>query len=332
MGYEYLLYSDSHISGETEFGPYKVIQASAQPSQTRRIPSPVLVLRLKEHNNFVSTDHAVGNDKRYHGGTLVDEVAALLSLELGSRLSAGTWIREFRPDEPEGKPVLFGIYDEPALAYPTEWQRQPVIRPSQLKVSTLSQISLLLQLEPNDAVALVKAARQFQQGVWVAETDANLGWLFLVSAVEAAADHYYKGEEFSIREWKKDLYDILHKADGDDLVEKIENKLHGLYGATQKFRSFLIKFLPDPPADRPEEAFQINYNKDNLTTIFNKIYRYRSGALHAGKPFPAPMCMPPIFSPPNASVPPETPSGKGIGNVPIRFEQDGALMFLLCSP
>ena len=51
--------------------------------------------------------------------------------------------------------------------------------------------------------------------------------------------------------------------------------------------------MPEPPEKRPTEYAQVNWSKSNLKKILNIIYKYRSIALHAGTPFPTPLCRPP---------------------------------------
>jgi hypothetical protein len=47
----------------------------------------------------------------------------------------------------------------------------------------------------------------------------------------------------------------------------------------------------------------------DLEPVFRMVYRYRSKALHAGTPFPHPMCRPPREAP--DAVPAERPEGLG---------------------
>lgn len=48
------------------------------------------------------------------------------------------------------------------------------------------------------------------------------------------------------------------------------------------------EFAAGPPSVRPPEAFQVDWSR--IRRALTTIYDYRSLALHAGAPFPAPMC------------------------------------------
>jgi hypothetical protein len=94
-----------------------------------------------------------------------------------------------------------------------------------------------------------------------------------------------------------------------DLLEEVADEIAGSLGATQKFVKFLLHFLPDEPAGRPTAGFQVRWSKTNLRSVLVKIYDYRSKALHAGVPFPAPMCVAPRLMMPDWGGPEERPSG-----------------------
>lgn len=138
----------------------------------------------------------------------------------------------------------------------------------------------------------------YQDGVWIAESEPELAWLMLVSAVETAAGYWRKQSESPIERFKsyqpaQDLIPILECAGGHELVETVANALVDYMGATKKFVDFMIEFKPEPPDERPSENYQISWKDNELSKIFKTIYRLRSQALHSGVPFPKPMCMPP---------------------------------------
>lgn len=56
--------------------------------------------------------------------------------------------------------------------------------------------------------------------------------------------------------------------------------------ATRKFVDFLVECAPEPPALRPS---WVALDWDAMADHATLIYRHRSAALHAGKPFPMPM-------------------------------------------
>ena len=75
-----------------------------------------------------------------------------------------------------------------------------------------------------------------------------------------------------------------------------------------RFLSFMENFLPGPPDERPK------WDKVDwacMTDYLRMIYNYRSRALHAGTPFPEPMCeVPHVF---DDGVPIERPIGHATG-------------------
>jgi hypothetical protein len=78
------------------------------------------------------------------------------------------------------------------------------------------------------------------------------------------------------------------------LCERIAIEFADSIGATKKFVDFLIEYLPEPPEKRPPAWAHVNWSRDDMRAAFTKIYAQRSLALHAGIPFPWPMCQPPI--------------------------------------
>jgi len=52
----------------------------------------------------------------------------------------------------------------------------------------------------------------------------------------------------------------------------------------------------------------VDWSDEPLRDVLKIVYDYRSKALHAGKPFPAPMCDPPFFQP-GMQAPTEKPTG-----------------------
>ena len=72
------------------------------------IPSLVLDYHLEYNQTKLKMNKT--DVKRYHGGDIVDEIAALVSLCFGFRLMAGGVTREFRINDPKGRPVSYGSF------------------------------------------------------------------------------------------------------------------------------------------------------------------------------------------------------------------------------
>jgi hypothetical protein len=137
----------------------------------------------------------------------------------------------------------------------------------------------------------------FQQALWYADADAQIAWLLLVGAVEAAAETWTPPSVTALERLRlawPELEAVLER--GDPVVaEQSAKMLAGQVRVTRRFLAFLGTFLPPPPDERPTEAWRLDWGdmEDKLRTI----YRHRSKALHAGVPFPLPMCQAPREEP-----------------------------------
>jgi hypothetical protein len=295
---EYPMFTDAHITGQIEdgYGPYQLLNAVRIPDD--RIDLPAIILRVDEYLDYTAAQGMPRTDiKNYHGGDLCDEVAALVSLSLGVRLKAGGTSRWFEPDgDPKGRPMSFDVGKNPILLKPSNWL--PVL-PKAIGLHGLETTTLLPKLPellPDDASALVRAARLYQDALWVVESETALSWLMLVSALETAAGHWRSVEESPIERLgasKPHLEKILEDAGGTELVSKVADEIADYMGATKKFIDFILEFLPEPPTERPHENLQVSWNPKDMKKTMGIIYNWRSRALHGGTPFPYPMCYPP---------------------------------------
>lgn len=290
------IFTDARIIGEVACGPYQFINTVAIPADGI---VPAIVVRV---NNYLSLDFSPSGPKKeynlhYHGGNHFDELAALVSLILGIRAQAGNCSRIFREDDPLGRPQE------------TRWRPDPVLLPSlyrrpQIKrlegsreLNEMSLMSRILKLETTEVIALVKAARLYQQALWVVDSQPELAWLLLVSAAETIASqschsHYDDGAVYECL--PNEIRSSIEGASAD-IQKCIINYFRKYSRSTAKFVCFLKEFLPDRPEERPEEGAVENWSKDGFKSAFKTIYHYRSRALHDGIAFPAPMCEPPQF-------------------------------------
>ena len=299
--YEYPLYTDAHITGSIleGYGPYEWINTvpDLEPTSLRA----AIVLRVENYLDFdvdMFTGHT--NDERYHGGVLYDEIAALTSLCLGIRLKAGFCNRAFESkSDPRGTPVAWYSHQDPVL--PPLPRR--LVLPWALSTSPLEHLAPLQQftdLSPQDAIVLVRAARLYQDAMWIAESEPALAWLMFVSAVETAAISWSTSTENAEERFRisqPDVAKLLESYGGENLVRQVAQELASYMGVTGKFVRFLLRFLPQPPLQRPDEYARINWTSKSIKGNLEMIYKYRSRALHGGKPFPAPMCAPPPGGP-----------------------------------
>jgi hypothetical protein len=99
--------------------------------------------------------------------------------------------------------------------------------------------------------------------------------------------------EDMLREIKPEFSNRILEIGGSEVHEIVADELARNLQATKKFLGFSVEFLPQPPPERPPAYAQIDWKKKSVKKMLNKIYGYRSSALHAGVPFPAPLCDPP---------------------------------------
>ncbi|MHB1530379.1 MAG: hypothetical protein ACYCXT_13345 [Acidiferrobacteraceae bacterium] len=300
--YEVPLYSDAVLGlfDALRVGPYQFLRSA--PSNACEGPfKTIILLRVDVHitkDDFeMLADWDKMNDDAYHGGDLNDEIAALLSLLLGVRLMPGSITREFSDrSDPRGIPGNSSVIPTLSISGPQTLIPWPQHSEMFLKIPELFET--YPELNHRDAMALVKAARQYQQALWYSDTDPSQSWLMMVSAIETAANHWRQDTLTPVKmleEGNKPLYDLLMKScGGAGLTEQVAGKVAHLMGATRKFRDFVLHFLPGPPERRPSPKGRFPFEDENqLKDALTKIYNYRSQALHAGKPFPVPMCQSP---------------------------------------
>lgn len=312
---EYPLYSDAWFTAEArEKGPYSVLNALPRTTHVggQFEWKPALVLRVAHHLPSEIRDTSVTSKKHYHGGWLADEVAALLSLELGLRIIAGPANREFdEQDDPLGRPRAYAADLLPTLPARASFPQIPSLF-AQCCLNEVSLFDTLPTLSAKAATALIKSARSYQQALWIADTAPEISWLLLVSAIEIAAGFWNADRTTAVEKLKMskpDLFGILSKTSDTDLLIKVAEELHPLLGATGKFINFCKTFKPEPPRIRPTME-RFDFAMGPYKKAVAKIYEHRSHALHDGIPFPAPMCQPPdCFTP--GEAPWERPGGLG---------------------
>ncbi|WP_010161979.1 hypothetical protein [Sphingomonas sp. PAMC 26617] len=293
---ELRLYTDVDFVAEAyNFGPYSFLNALAHSRKDPGALRPGIVLRVEWHLMADMRVPMETNDDHYHGGDLFDELTALASLLLDARIMAGPVDREFRPGEdPMGRPRGYDASYLPALPQSNQRPQLPYLTGSR-DLRDLADLGSLPHLTPGAAAALIKAARLFQNALWVADTSPENAWLLLVSAIETAAAHWDSDkrtpeERFALS--YGGVINMLKKANVEKLIPKMARAFNGVIGATSKFVGFLEAFSPGEPEKRPMFD-KLNYSQQPMTAAFKCIYALRSRALHAGVPFPYPMCIPP---------------------------------------
>ena len=272
-----------------------------------------LVLRADYFLVFKLDEEIKTNEEYYHGGWLADEASALGSLCLGVRLKAGSISREFGTDDPKGFPrglnehsPTLNINDPKCLVVPSAAN-------AQRSLDDLAPIQSLPKLSPQAADALLRAARLYQDALWICESEPGLSWLLMISAVETAASFWRSGTDSPVEKLKVSrpkLVPLLLEAGGAKLLEAVAIEIAPYMGATKKFIDFMEEFLPEPPQSRPCEWARHSWDDKPMRETLRCVYNYRSRALHGGTPFPAPMCRAPLEL---VEVYEEKPSGLAAG-------------------
>lgn len=297
---EYPFYSDARITGNFTdgLGPYSFLNTVPLHNAPGVINSPI-ILRAAIHLPQSLPDKLETDESRYHGGDFVDELAALTSVALGVRIRAGDESRQFEPgQDPYGRPFDWKLKPKPVVHV----QPYQLILPSVVGEHPMSQLEIMEsipRIKPDRYVNLIRACRYYQDALWITESEPNLAWLMFVSALETAANDVYTADASPgerLRQSKLDLAELLKEHGGDELVDQVAKLIADTLGATQKFIKFTLRFKPNEPDQRPShDLFQVKWSNTGLRDILNKVYQYRSRALHGGIPFPAPMLRPPFY-------------------------------------
>jgi hypothetical protein len=190
---EYPLFTDAHLTGQISQGPYLFI--NTVPNREKGIVKPAIVLRRSAYAEFPHPDMTKTDSDLYHGGSVAEEVAGLVSLALGIRVRAGGATRRFDGSDPMGTPIEWTARPAPVLLVrdPTDggWVL-PNAAEGDHTLDDLDIFATLTRLTPQNAVTLVRTSRLYQDALWLVESETALAWLMLVSAVETAADQWQK--------------------------------------------------------------------------------------------------------------------------------------------
>ena len=303
---EYPFYSDAHITDEfiDGLGPYSFLNTVPFPCSPGVVNAPIM-LRAEIHLPQSLPDMSKTDESLYHGGSFVDELAALTSVALGIRIRAGEESRRFEPGrDPHGKPSDFRFEPKPTVHVQPNRPILPSVAIGQHPMSQLEIMKSIPRIKSDRYVNLIRACRSYQDALWIAESEPNLAWLMFVSALETAANDVHTTDaspEERLRDAKPDLAELLEKHGGDELVHKVAGSIVHTLGATKKFIDFTMQFMPDKPDQRPDhESRRVKWSESELKKILRKVYEYRSRALHDGKPFPAPMLRSPFYDSPDS--------------------------------
>ena len=295
---EYGLYSDAWFTGDLVLGPADVQLAFPGEQARVGLAQMMLVLRIATHlaDPVYDPDAWKTEDVDvYHGGGVDDEFAVLLALALGRRLRSGGVIRNaISKDDPAGRP-FYGAHRVPQLAAPA---RDRSMLPGIADEVALSDAQGLMdtysRLSGHDAVTVVRAATQYADALWWADLDPRISWIKLVGALEIAAKDESDREGLSsLARFKRHMglrYKHLKETFGEAVADAVAEKSDENAGTTSRFVEFTVAHAPQPPDVRPLHG-QVDWS--DLRRALRHVYDWRSLDLHAGIPFPGPMCEPP---------------------------------------
>lgn len=300
---EFALYTDAPISGPwLQVGPYDVIGLDPVAKPRLGFARKALLLRVWDHlsDEPLSGAPTLRDDiEDYFGGDIGDELAALLGLALARRIKSGGSVRKGLPGTHESLGLPSEMeHHAPALEPPRRapmipWLAQPVAL-----TDAQPLLSAYPELAAADAVALVRAARQYVDGLWLADADPRLGWIKLIGAIEIAANRFDDMREESdleqLKRHRPKLYRALQKAP-QDVAETVAGELARLYNVERKLRSFVKRFDPGPPPTRPAGTAW-HFDWATLDSALTIIYDHRSRDLHDGIAFPWILCEPPYLA------------------------------------
>ena len=288
------MFTDAWVTGEITLGPYYFMNTVA--SSMKKSVKPGIVLRFAMHREWDHPDFRDTDAILYHGGSPPEELAALASLCLGVRFRAGRSIRRFEPHgDPKGHPEEIGDQIEPYFKSSTP-PMIPGPTSGQHAIDAISLLPTLLTMSVSNVNALIRAARLYQDALWLCESEPEMSWLLFVSAVESAANEWHKEKGDATERLgysKPALFKYLEGHSDQMLLTRIASEFAEALGSTQKFVKFCLTHLPAAPSVRPPKWAQASWTKTKLRAALSRVYDYRSHALHDGRPFPAPMCTAP---------------------------------------
>lgn len=292
------LYTDAYVTGAIEgTHPYEILNlvpVNAPPY------APTLLLRIDRHIDINVTAIGDTDDSRHTGArSLADEMATILSLSMGARIAAGSPTRYYSADTgPRG----WATSDSAPRLPPSDRvhgtsRARPRLLPSAFGPTGVQPevLDLLRRTPPTAATVLVRAARAYRDALWLVEEEPDLAWLLLVTAVEAAAVHHREtvaqSPEALLRSSAPRRFIQALDGVGEGAVAAVAPHLTKFFGSTARFKAFIDDYFPPAPASRPAPPFvRLEWNREVIGAAIAKVYEYRSTSLHAGVPFPAPMC------------------------------------------
>ncbi|MFD0261779.1 hypothetical protein ACFVH7_26335 [Kitasatospora indigofera] len=297
-GWECMLYSDTELTSAARpsipVGPSLIFPTGTESADGTQ-PTAQLVLRIphadpqSDHPFPLAPDAPPRSPAWWIDMEPDDEVAALLSLALGIRMRSGSLVRRLPGDGfSAGVPELHWHRPPGLIPVPRRLLQLPGLRGETRDLQPgIDFLHLYPDLDPTEAFVLAKAARHYADALWIADSDPEQAWLRLVTALEVAAVHVQVQEADPVAAFTE-AYPKTAKAitdDGGAALPVAAREFARLIGAGRRFRSFVGRYAPVPPALRPLRK-GVRFEWAGLDQAMKDIYGYRSALLHEGRPFP----------------------------------------------
>lgn len=169
---EFPMYSDAYFIAEVrqEGWPCGFLNTIPWSSEPGDVQVPV-VARIAMHTQLFQR-HVYGSPSSaelYHGGWLPDEVAAVASLALGKRFMAGDETRRFDGHDELGTPRSPRRRGAPTLLLNRDRPMLPDVATQGDLQDLIPRLGAIPILGREDCIELVRAARLYQDALWVAE-------------------------------------------------------------------------------------------------------------------------------------------------------------------
>jgi hypothetical protein len=181
-------------------------------------------------------------------------------------------------------------FNPPHLGAATSRSVVPDIASTTSLDAAASYLDAYSALDAATAVAVQRAANQFADALWWADTDPRSAWIKLFGAVEAAADHWDLGRhEDPVEQLKRRHHRLARELETNhpDALQVVAKWLSRVLGAESKMIDFVLAHAPSPPRQRPSFG-ELDFT--NLQSALHILYDHRSRELHGGIPFPEPLC------------------------------------------
>ncbi|MET8847610.1 hypothetical protein [Amycolatopsis sp. NPDC004625] len=294
---EYLLYSDSYFTGGPQFAspPFTFVNCIADTRDGNVGPGIAL-----QHEHYMPDQEVLHAKKTVTSSWLNltpdDEIACLISLVTGTRVRSGGPVRKFAVGGPTRGIPEFHSHRVPVWN-PPERPLCPI--PKQVSLEPVAEwVSRYYKLDAEDSVTLIRSAHQFRDALWIADADPELAWLLLVSSLETAASRHAQADISPAELLGQESPELASKLSpyGERHVEEVAQILTPIMKATKRFKLFVEEYAPEPPEGRPDKYAQVEWSR--VVKLSMKVYGFRSEKLHAGIPFPAPLCRRLLFHEP----------------------------------